>query len=132
METINIYTATPFAPHCYPGASFAGAGQLGGSPGGESIQLINLRFIGSNMTKLYKMRRMAALLRRGSVVGRGHLNEFMYWSIPDTVTFRYGDTEGAAIFLDSGVSTLNLYPSIRQGNENAVKKPRQTSLNWLS
>ena len=124
----------PGPSHCYPGhgaqsASFVDQqpGQQPGPSGGQSM-LITLKFI-STMTKLYKIRRMVLteefFFAKVKSVVRGHVSEFTYYSNPDTVTFRYGDTEGAAIFLDDEVSTLNVYPSIRLGNENDAKKPRQ-------
>ena len=124
----------PGPSHCYPGhgaqsASFVDQqpGQQPGPSGGQSM-LITLKFI-STMTKLYKIRRMVLteeiFFAKVKSVVRGHVSEFTYYSNPDTITFRYGDTEGAAIFLDDEVSTLNVYPSIRLGNENDAKKPRQ-------
>ena len=95
----------------------------------NNMQLIHLVVIGGKMTKKYKIRRKTLTEENffhkiKTVVGRGHLREFTYCAHPDTITFRYGDTEGAAIFLDSGMSTLNLYPSIQLGGDNVAKKPR--------
>ena len=42
-------------------------------------------------------------------IGRGHVKEFTYVDHDEqTITSRYGDLDGASIFIDSGAASLNV------------------------
>ena len=62
---------------------------------------------------------------------RGHVKEFTYVDHDEqTITFRYGDLDGASIFVDSGAASLNVYSSLNrgEGKKQKTRTPRPQEL----